>query len=34
MDDGNSSRKAKGTENCAIKRILKFNDYKNYLLSN
>ena len=34
MDDGNSSRKAKGTKDCAIKRILKFNDYKNYLLSN
>ena len=29
MDNGNSNRKAKGTKNCVIKRILKFNNYKN-----
>ena len=34
MDDGNSDKKAKGTKQCAIKGILKFNDYKNCLLNN
>ena len=34
MDDGNSNKKAKGTKKCVIKRILKFNDYKNCLLNN
>ena len=34
IDDGNSDKKAKGTKKCVIKRILKFNDYKNYLLKN
>ena len=34
MDDGNSDKKAKGTEKCAIKQRLKFNDYKNCLLDN
>ena len=34
MDDGNSSKKAKRTKKCVIKRILKFNDYKNVLLNN
>ena len=34
MDDGNSDKKAKGTKKCGIKRILKFNDYKNCLLNN
>ena len=34
MDDGNSGKKAKGTEKCVIKKILKFNDYKNCLLNN
>ena len=29
MDNGNSNKKAKGTKNCVIKRILKFNNYKN-----
>ena len=33
-DDGNSDKKAKGTKKCIIKRILKFNDYKNCLLDN
>ena len=33
-DDGNSYKKAKGTKKCVIKRILKFNDYKNCLLNN
>ena len=34
MDDGNSNKRAKGTKKCVIKRILKFNDYKNCLLNN
>ena len=34
MDDGGSDKKAKGIKNCAIKRRLKFNDYKYCLLSN
>ena len=34
MDDRNSDKKAKGTEKCVIKRILKFNDYKDCLLNN
>ena len=34
MDDCNSDKKAKGTEKCVIKRILKFNDYKDCLLNN
>ena len=33
MDDGNNDKKAKGKK-CVIKRILKFNDYENYLLNN
>ena len=36
-DDGNSDKKAKGTKKWKkyiIKRILKFNDYKNFLLDN
>ena len=33
MDDCNTAiKKAKGTKKCVIKRILKFNDYKNCLL--
>ena len=34
MDDGNSDKKAKGTKKCVLKRVLKFNDYKNCLLKN
>ena len=34
MDDDNSDKKAKGTEKCVIKQILKFNDYENCLLNN
>ena len=34
MDDGNSNKKAKRTKKCVIKWILKFNDYKNFLLNN
>ena len=34
MDDGNSDKKAKGTKKCVIKKILKFNDYKDSLLNN
>ena len=33
MDDENSDKKAKRTKKCVIKRILKFNDYKNSLLN-
>ena len=32
MDDGSNDKKAKRTKKCVIKRILKFNDYKNCLL--
>ena len=31
-DDGKEDKKAKGTKKCVIKRIIKFNDYKNCLL--
>ena len=34
IDNGNNNKKAKGTQKCIIKRILKFNDYKNCLLNN
>ena len=35
MDDDNTTiKKAKGTNNSVIKRILKCNDYKNFLLNN
>ena len=34
MDDGNTDKKAKGTKKGLIKRILKFNDYKNCLMNN
>ena len=35
MDDCNATiKKAKGTKKCVIKRILRFNDYKNCLLNN
>ena len=34
MDDGWSDKKAKGTKKSVIKRRLKFNDYKDYLLNN
>ena len=30
-DDGKEDKKAKGTKKCVIKRMIKFNDYKNYL---
>ena len=33
-DDGNTDKKATGTKECVIKRILKFNDYKNCLMNN
>ena len=33
MDDGESDKKAKGTKKCDIKRKLKFNDYKDFLLN-
>ena len=31
-DDGEEDEKAKGTKKCVIKRMIKFNDYKNCLL--
>ena len=31
-DDGKEDKKAKGTKKCVIKRMIKFNDYKNFLL--
>ena len=34
MDDGGGDKKAKGTKKCVIKRLLKFNDYKDCLLNN
>ena len=34
MDDGGCDKKAKGTKKCVIKRLLKFNDYKDCLLNN
>ena len=35
MDDANTTiKKAKGTNKCLMKRILKFNDYKNWLINN
>ena len=34
MGDGGSYKKAKGAKECVIKRRLKFNDYKDYLLKN
>ena len=30
-DDGKEDKKAKGTKKCVIKRMIKFNNYKNYL---
>ena len=33
-DDGNSDKKANRIKKCVIKRILKFNDYKDCLLKN
>ena len=32
-DDCKEDKKAKGTKKCVIKRIIKFNDYKNCLLN-
>ena len=34
MDDGKNDKKAKGTKKCIIKKVLKFNDYKDCLLNN
>ena len=33
-DDGEEDKKAKGTKKCVIKRMIKFDDYKNCLLKN
>ena len=32
IDDGKEDKKAKGTKKCVIKRMIKFDDYKNCLL--
>ena len=32
-DDGKEDKKAKGTKKCIIKNMIKFNDYKKYLLN-
>ena len=34
MDDDSEAKKAKETKKCVIKRMLKFNDYKNCVLYN
>ena len=34
IDDDSEVKKAKGTKKWVIKRPLKFNDYKDYLLNN
>ena len=34
MDDDSEVKRAKGTKKCVIKRVLKFNDYKDCLLKN
>ena len=34
MDDDSEYKKVKGRKKCVIKRILKFNDYKDCLLNN
>ena len=34
MDDVNNDKKAKGTKKCVIKRILRFNDYKDFSFKN
>ena len=34
MDDGGSDKNAKGRKKSVIKRRLKFNDYKDFLLNN
>ena len=34
MDDDKNDKKAKGTKKFAIKKLLKFNDYKNCFLNN
>ena len=34
MYDTHVTKKAKGTKTCVIKRVLKFNDYKDCLLNN
>ena len=33
-DDGKEDKKAKGTKKCVIKKMIKFNDYKECLLNN
>ena len=33
IEDGSDDKKAKGTKQCVLKRILKFNDYKYCLKS-
>ena len=33
-DDGKEDKKSKGTKKCVIKKMIKFNDYKKFLLNN
>ena len=34
MNDNSETKKAKGTKKCVIKKVLKFNDFKDCLLNN
>ena len=34
MNNGNNDKKAKETKTCVITRMLKFNDYKDYIFNN
>ena len=34
MDDDSEAKTAKGTKTCVIKKMLRFNDYKNCVLNN
>ena len=34
MDDDSEAKKAKGTKKCIIKKVIKFNDYKDCILKN
>ena len=34
MDDDNGAKKTKGAKKCVIKRVLKFNNYKNCVQNN
>ena len=34
MDDDSEAKKAKGTKKCIIKKLIKFNDYKDCIIKN